>query len=106
MNEIVTALQKIPSDGPAMALVTGIGGAGKTQIALKYAYDHDDEYVTLWVKSTRSRALDMTIFYSSMLAQPRVLKRRLYLASSQSTVSLVLMMLKRPSSYLPIQKES
>jgi hypothetical protein len=45
MNDIVEALQKRIPGSPAIGLVIGLSGTGKTQISLKYAHDHDDEYV-------------------------------------------------------------
>jgi tetratricopeptide (TPR) repeat protein len=47
MNDIVKALRTRMPGSPAIGLVIGLSGTGKTQISLKYAYDHDDEYVLL-----------------------------------------------------------
>jgi Cdc6-like AAA superfamily ATPase len=43
MESIRTALQTPAPGSPAIALVTGLSGTGKTQISLKYAYDNDDQ---------------------------------------------------------------
>jgi hypothetical protein len=43
MIQIATALSMRNPGSPAIGLVIGLGGTGKTQISLKYAYDHDDE---------------------------------------------------------------
>ena len=43
MEEITKVLKKRKPLSPAIALVTGLSGTGKTQISLKYAYDNDDE---------------------------------------------------------------
>jgi type II secretory pathway predicted ATPase ExeA len=42
MREIVSALSGNENVGQRRAVVTGMSGCGKTQISLKYAYDHDD----------------------------------------------------------------
>jgi hypothetical protein len=43
MNAVIAALQKTEHHGQRIAVVTGLSGCGKTQISLKYAYDHDNE---------------------------------------------------------------
>jgi hypothetical protein len=43
MNDIIEALRARMPGSPAIGLVIGLSGTGKTQISLKYAYDHDDE---------------------------------------------------------------
>jgi hypothetical protein len=47
MDSIHAALRTPISGSPAIALVIGLSGTGKTQISLKYAYDNDDQYVPL-----------------------------------------------------------
>jgi signal recognition particle GTPase len=47
MNDIVQALRTRLTGSPAIGLIVGLSGTGKTQISLKYAYDHDDEYAFL-----------------------------------------------------------
>ncbi|KIM23755.1 hypothetical protein M408DRAFT_11343 [Serendipita vermifera MAFF 305830] len=61
MKEITTALARTPQDGPAMAIVTGLGGAGKTQISLKYAYENEDSYDhILFVDTSSTESLEKT----------------------------------------------
>jgi len=43
MNAIIMALRDTASHGQRRAIVTGMSGCGKTQISLKYAYEHEDE---------------------------------------------------------------
>lgn len=43
MNAIIAALKNTEHRGQTIAVVTGLSGCGKTQISLKYAYDHDHE---------------------------------------------------------------
>ena len=42
MKALVTILNDSKGRGQPRAIVTGLGGSGKTQISLKYAYDHDE----------------------------------------------------------------
>ncbi|KIM32134.1 hypothetical protein M408DRAFT_20473 [Serendipita vermifera MAFF 305830] len=44
MEKITDALRARVPGSPAIALVIGLSGTGKTQISLKYAYDHNKEY--------------------------------------------------------------
>ena len=43
LDQIAAALATRMPGSPAIGLVLGLSGTGKTQIALKYAYDHGDE---------------------------------------------------------------
>ncbi|KIM28425.1 hypothetical protein M408DRAFT_141107 [Serendipita vermifera MAFF 305830] len=44
MDDIIKSLQNTSSDGQRVAVVVGMGGSGKTQVALKYGYECDDLY--------------------------------------------------------------
>ena len=43
LEEITNALKVRASSGQRVAVVAGMGGSGKTQVSLKYAYDNDEE---------------------------------------------------------------
>lgn len=48
--------------------LSGLGGIGKTQIALQYAYDFAEDYNTIWLVNTESVSA-MTLSFSAFLAQ-------------------------------------
>ena len=78
MNDIIEALGTRMPGSPAIGLVIGLSGTGKTQISLKYAYDHDDEYVLLSFLSFSLLMLtrvDMTTSSSLMQAPLRASRR-------------------------------
>jgi len=47
-TKILEELAKAPSSSPQIFALTGLGGMGKTQVALKHIYDHRDDYKHIW----------------------------------------------------------
>jgi DNA transposition AAA+ family ATPase len=43
MEEIINVLKPGTHQGQHVAVVVGMGGSGKTQLSLKYAYDNDSQ---------------------------------------------------------------
>ncbi|KIM32147.1 hypothetical protein M408DRAFT_214514 [Serendipita vermifera MAFF 305830] len=85
MNQIITALQKTPHDSPALALVTGLGGTGKTQISLKYAYDHGDQYDhILFVDASSTESLE-----KSLISRIRSIDRQLRPENAEEAIELL-----------------
>ncbi|KIM32148.1 hypothetical protein M408DRAFT_214516 [Serendipita vermifera MAFF 305830] len=85
MNAIIEALQNAPHGSPALALVTGLGGTGKTQISLKYAYDHDDQYDhILFVDASSTESLEKTL-----ISRIRSIDRQLHPGSAEEAIDLL-----------------
>lgn len=59
INQVTSALQRFRPGSPAMALVIGLSGTGKTQVCLKYAYDNIDRYDhILFVDASSTESID------------------------------------------------
>ena len=87
------------TDGHAAAIVpiSGLGGAGKTQLALEYAYRHTADYDAVWwLHAEDSATLTADI---AQLAAPLNLAER-GLADQQATATAVLVWLSRHPGWL------
>jgi len=47
-TKILEELAKAPSSSPQIFALIGLGGMGKTQVALKHIFDHRDDYMYIW----------------------------------------------------------
>ena len=75
-DELLTRLRTQLQAGQATALsqpqaIIGLGGIGKTQIAVEYAYRfHQDYQVVLWARAESTEALTSSYVTIASLAQP------------------------------------
>jgi tetratricopeptide (TPR) repeat protein/transcriptional regulator with XRE-family HTH domain len=58
LERLHTLLHSSPTDGTRVQAISGLGGVGKTQTAIEYAYRYRDEYqAVFWVKADTAQAL-------------------------------------------------
>ncbi len=103
-DEILTRLRTQLQAGQATALsqpqaITGLGGIGKTQIAVEYAYRfHQDYQVVLWARAESAEALTSSyVTLASLLNLPE-----LEAQEQEITVQAVKVWLQRHSGWLLI----
>ncbi|KIM32192.1 hypothetical protein M408DRAFT_215228 [Serendipita vermifera MAFF 305830] len=85
MNEIIRALQNTNPDSPALAIVTGLSGTGKTQMSLKYAYDHDEQYDhILFIDASSAESLEKTL-----MSRIRSIDQQLHPESVEEAIDLL-----------------
>jgi anion-transporting ArsA/GET3 family ATPase len=76
MQFLVGMLLETEADGQRIVVLSGLGGSGKTQMALKFARDYEHRYVALVIQHgfTKPLLVDTSTSSSLMLVRPRTLK--------------------------------